>query len=62
MIVYYKLFDMLMRRNMKPSALLAVISSPTLGKLRRNEIVRTDVLYRVCRFLRCQPGDIMEVI
>lgn len=60
MIRYYKLFDLLNRKGMKKTDLLGVISSPTLAKLSKGDIVRTDVIEKICVFLECQPGDIME--
>ena len=58
----YKLFDLLSRRDMKKTDLLEVISAPTLAKLSKGESVTTDVLCKICAFLDCQPGDIMEYI
>ena len=60
MMRYYKLFDLLSRRDMKKTDLLEVISAPTLAKLSKGESVTTDVLCKICAFLDCQPGDIME--
>lgn len=60
MMKYYRLFDMLQRRNMKKTDLLTVISAPTLAKLSKGESVTTDVLCKICDFLECQPGEIME--
>lgn len=60
MIKYYKLFDLLTRRNMKKGDLLDVISSPTIAKLSKGEIITTEVIEKICNFLDCQPGDIME--
>lgn len=60
MMKYYRLFDLLARRNMKKTDLLSVISAPTLAKLSKGETVKTDVLCKICDFLGCQPGDIME--
>lgn len=60
MMKYYKLFDMLQRRNMKKTDLLTVISAPTLAKLSKGDSVTTDILCKICDFLDCQPGDIME--
>lgn len=60
MMKYYKLFDLLTRRGMKKTDLLNVISAPTLSKLSKGESVTTDVLCKVCDFLGCQPGEIME--
>lgn len=60
MMKYFRLFDLLTRRGMKKTDLLNVISAPTLAKLSKGESVTTDVLCKVCDFLDCQPGDIME--
>lgn len=62
MMRYYKLFDLLSHRDMKKTDLLEVISAPTLAKLSKGESVTTDVLCKICAFLDCQPGDIMEYI
>ena len=62
MIKYYKLFDLLNRKGMKKTDLLKIISSPTLAKLSKGEIVKTDIIDRICKKLNCQPGDIMEYI
>lgn len=62
MMKYYKLFDLLNRREMKKTALLSVISSVTLAKLGKGDSVTTDVLCKICGFLNCQPGDIMEYV
>lgn len=61
-IKYYKLFDLLTRRNMKKTDLLTILSSPTLAKLSKGETVTTEVIAKICKFLNCQPGDIMEYI
>lgn len=62
MIRYYKLFDLLQRRGMNKTRLLNIISGPTLAKLGKGENVNTDVILKICLYLHCQPGDIMEVI
>lgn len=62
MIKYYKLFDMLNRREMKKTDLLDIIAPSTLAKLSKGGIIKTDVIDRICDFLNCQPGDIMEHI
>lgn len=61
MIVYYRLFDLLNRRHMKKTELLKVISGSTLARLGKNENVQTDVLLKICLFLKCRPEDIMEI-
>lgn len=59
-IKFYRLWDILNRRNMKKTDLLQVISSPTLAKLTKSESVTTEVIGKICKFLNCQPGDLME--
>ena len=51
-------------KDMKKMELLeAVEMSPnTLAKLGRNEDVSMDVLKRICEYLECDIGDIMEMI
>jgi len=63
-IKYYKLFDLLQRREMKKTDLLTVanISSPTLAKLTKGEVVTTEVVEKICNALNVQPGDIMEIV
>lgn len=60
MIKYYKLFDLLNRKEMKKKDLKQIISEPTIAKLAKNETVKTDIIDKICLFLNCQPGDIME--
>lgn len=62
MIVYYKLFDILKRRHITVEQLRVAIgaSSSTMSKLRQNKQVSLDVIQRICDFLNCQPGEIME--
>lgn len=62
MMKYYKLFIMLDKNGMKRTDLLKVVSSVTLAKLGKGESVTTDILCKICAFLDCQPGDIMEYI
>lgn len=61
MLRYYKLFDLLNRRGMNKSSLLGILSSKTIAKLSKGENINTDVIDRICKFLECQPGDIMEI-
>lgn len=60
MLRYYKLFDLLNRRDMKKTDLLEVLSAPTLAKISKGKNIQTDVIDKICLFLECQPGDIME--
>jgi len=60
MLRYYKLFDLLNRRHMKKTDLLEIISAPTLAKISKGKNIQTDAIDKICLFLECQPGDIME--
>jgi putative transcriptional regulator len=59
---YYKLFDHINRKGMKKTDLLEIISGPTLAKLSNGKTVTTDILCKICAFLKLQPGDIMEFV
>ncbi len=63
-VSYNKLWKMLIDKNMKKMDLLEAIemSPNTLAKLGRNEDVSMDVLRRICTYLNCDVGDIMEMI
>jgi len=60
MIVYYKLWDYLRRHRMSKVYLLNCISSPTLAKLSKNQVVTTSTIDKICTYLDVDPGDIME--
>ena len=62
MMKYYKLFILLDKKGMKRTDLLKIVSSVTLAKLGKGESVTTDIICKICDFLDCQPGDIMEYI
>lgn len=49
-------------KNLKRTDLCekAGISSSTLAKLGKNEIVALDVLERICDYLNCDIGDILS--
>jgi DNA-binding Xre family transcriptional regulator len=60
---YNKLFKLLIDKRMKKGDLCkaASISQSTLAKLGNGENVNTNVLFRICKVLGCDFGDIMEV-
>lgn len=62
MLSYSRLWHMILDKNMKRTDLceMAGISSSTLAKLGKNEIVSIDVLERICDTLGCDIGDIMS--
>lgn len=63
-VSYKKLWKLLIDRDLKKKDLLAAagISQSSLSKMGRNENVNTDILVKVCKALKCDIGDIMEVV
>ena len=63
-VSYNKLFKLLIDKNMKKTELikLADISSSTLAKLSKSENVSMDVILRLCQVLKCDIGDIVEIV
>ena len=64
MIKYYKLLDVLNRREMTKEELRIKLnlSSATIAKISKNEFISLRVINDICKFLHCQPGDIMEYV
>lgn len=62
-ISYNKLFNILEQRNITKTELREniKISTATLAKLSKNELIAMKVIEDICNFLNCQPGDIMEM-
>ena len=63
-ISYKKLWKLLIDRDMKKKDLMAIsgVSQSSVTKMGRNENVNTDVLVRICLALRCDIGDIAEIV
>lgn len=61
---YKKLWKLLIDKDMKKKDLRALtgLSSSTIAKMAKNETVSTDVLVKICAVLKCDVGDIMEII
>jgi DNA-binding Xre family transcriptional regulator len=61
---YKKLWKLLIDRDMKKSDLAerANVSVATLTKLAKCENVNVDILIRICSALKCEVGDIMELV
>lgn len=60
---YKRLWKRLIDDDMEPSELYnaAKIAPSTFSKMRKNEYVSLNVLVRICKVLRCQLSDIVEV-
>ena len=63
-ISYRKLWIQLIYRNMNKTELREVsgITTNALAALGKDERVTTDVLNKICLALKCDVGDIMEII
>ena len=61
-ISYNKLWKLLVDKDINKTQLREAvgISSGTLAKLGKNESVNLEVLARICFYLKCNIGDIVE--
>lgn len=61
---YVKLWKLLLDRGLKRTDLisLAGISSNVLAKLGKDEYVAMESICKICCALKCDVGDIMEII
>ena len=62
MISYNKLRHVMLDKNINKGQLCKMtgISSSTMAKLSKNEIVSLEVLHKICIALECNLGDIAE--
>ena len=63
MVTYQRLWKTREQKKIRKHDLmeLAGISSTTLTKLNKNEIVALTVLVKICKALDCRIEDIMEI-
>lgn len=64
-IVYNKLLDLLRERKISIYQLKAnkIIGTATIDKIRKNcGNLDTRSINSICKYLNCQPGDIMEYV
>ena len=63
MVTYQRLWKTLEQKKIRKHDLmeLAGISSTTLTKLNKNEIVALTVLVKICKALDCRIEDIVEI-
>lgn len=62
MITYYKLWDILNRKGISKKDFQKSIrcGSNTIQAMRDNAYVNLKTIDKICEFLECQPGDIIE--
>ena len=63
-ISYNKLWKLLIDNNMIKKDLMAQanITSNTMAKMGKNQAVSLDALGRICVVLKCNIGDILDII
>lgn len=63
-VSYKKLWVLLAQKEMTKAELRKKIdiSSATMTKMNRNELVALSILVKICVLLECDLGDIVEVI
>lgn len=63
MVSYQRLWETLKKKKIRKHDLmeLADISSTTLTKLNKNEIVALTVLIKICKSLDCRIEDVVEI-
>ena len=59
---YNKLWKLLIDKGMTKTdlRLQTDMSTATLAKMSKNEVVSMDVMLRICKVLDCNVGDIMD--
>ena len=62
-VSYKKLWKLLIDKDMKKNDIRKIpLSSSTISKLNRGELVSLEILVKICRFLGYDIGDIVEVV
>lgn len=64
MISYKKLQKLLIDKEIKKTELKEMInvSSSTIAKLNTNQFVSLEVIDKICKALKCQPGELIEYV
>ena len=63
-VSYKKLWILLAHKEISKADLRKMIdvSSSTFTKINRNELVAMSIMVKICEVLKCDIGDIMEVV
>lgn len=63
-VSYNRLFKLMIDRKMRKKDLceLARVSTSTMSKMGRDEIVSLEVVDRICQTLNCRIEDILEIL
>jgi DNA-binding Xre family transcriptional regulator len=63
-ITYKPLFHLMVEQGLKKKDLIKKVglTSTIVAKFAKNEYVSGETLTKLCAYLGCQPGDIMEYV
>ena len=63
-VSYNRLFKLMIDRKMRKKDLceLAGVSTSTMSKMGRDEIVSLEVIDRICQKLNCNIEDVLEIL
>ena len=63
-VIYNKLWKLLIDKKMKRTEMqrLAGISGNVLSRMGKDEYVSMESIEKICTLLRCDIGDVMEII
>lgn len=64
MISYKPFLKLLIDKEIKPKKLMddGVLSRSTMFKINKGQSISLDVIDKICDYLNCQPGDLLEFI
>jgi putative transcriptional regulator len=63
-ISYKKFLKLLIDKDIKPKVLVdeRVLSRSTMFKITKGEYVSLETISAICKYLNCQPGDLIEYV
>lgn len=63
-ISYKPFFKLLIDKEIKAAQLVkeGALSRSTMLKMKKGDYISLDVVDKLCKYLKCQPGDILEYI
>ena len=63
-VSYNRLFKLMIDKKMRKKDLceLAGVSTSTMSKMGRDEIVSLEVIDRICQKLNCKVEDVLEIL
>ncbi len=63
-VSYKKLWIVLIEKGLTKEKMIreGIVSRATITKMNKDKIVALSVLIKICRYLKCDIGDVMEVL